>query len=200
MKFYYLILLIVCSPLVGHTQEAPNSLKAKVAVCAACHGAQGISPNPKWPNLAGQHEIYLLKQLIEMKEGKLTNSPTMTAVLISFNHDDLRDLAHYYAKMPAAEHKANHQLNIRGETLYKMGDFAKRIPACIACHGPQGRGNAEAGFPILSGQNAAYTQKQLHAFKRAIRKNDLSQIMHAISMQMSPEEMKAVALYIEGLH
>ena len=76
----------------------------------------------------------------------------------------------------------------------------KRITACIACHGPQGTGNAQAGFPVLSGQHAAYTVLQLVAFKDGKRKNDLNHIMQDISNRMSKEDMEAVAHYIEALH
>lgn len=64
----------------------------------------------------------------------------------------------------------------------------------------KGSGNAQAGFPLLSGQHAAYTIMQLQAFKDGKRTNDLNQIMQDISSKMSPEDMEAVAYYIQGLY
>jgi cytochrome c553 len=88
----------------------------------------------------------------------------------------------------------------QGEQLYQKGDYNKGIIACTTCHGPKGVGNAEAGFPVLRGQHAVYTIKQLRAFKEAKRTNDLNRVMQNISAHMSQEEMEAVAHYIESLH
>ena len=84
--------------------------------------------------------------------------------------------------------------------MYRGGDFNKHITACIACHGPKGTGNAQAGFPSISGQHAAYTIQQLQDFKEGKRKNDLNSIMRDISARMSIEDMEAVANYIAGLY
>ncbi len=43
--------------------------KAKSATCAGCHGAAGVSANPLWPNLAGQQDAYLVKQLKAFRDG-----------------------------------------------------------------------------------------------------------------------------------
>ena len=72
--------------------------KAKSAICAACHGGTGISPNPTWPNLAGQKEEYLVAQLKAFKAGERTNSQ-MTAMVASLSDDDIANLAAYYSSM-----------------------------------------------------------------------------------------------------
>lgn len=182
-------------------QENPQEAgQNKSTVCTACHGPQGISTNPEWPNLAGQHEKYFVKQLKDIKEGKSRSAPTMTAIVANLNEQDIDDLAAYYAKMPVAEGSTPEKYLKRGEQLYRGGDLNKHIAACIACHGPKGSGNAQAGFPLLSGQHAAYTIMQLQAFKDGKRTNDLNQIMQDISSKMSPEDMEAVAYYIQGLY
>lgn len=194
------LVLIMCTSLTGFAKEINDSLKKNTPICAACHGAQGISTNPQWPNLAGQHEKYLIKQLQDMQRAELIDAPTMSALARNLNQQDIDALALYYAKMPLAMGSTPAAFVARGEQLYRGGDIAKRITACIACHGPQGRGNGGAGFPVLSGQHAAYTIKQLQAFKNAQRKNDLNHIMQGITQRMSQEDMEAVAHYIEGLH
>lgn len=195
------LVLILCSSPVLFAQENPQEpAQKKSEVCTACHGPQGISMNPEWPNLAGQHEKYFVKQLKDIKEGKLRPVPTMTAIVANLNEQDMDDLAAYYAKMPITEGSTPKKYLQRGEQLYRGGDLNKHIAACIACHGPKGTGNAQAGFPLLSGQNAAYTVMQLQAFKDGKRTNDLNQIMQDISSKMSSEDMEAVAYYIQGLY
>jgi cytochrome c553 len=182
----------------GYASE--NSPPDKAAMCSGCHGSQGNSLNNEWPNLAGQHQPYLLKQLKDLQQGTTRNAPTMTPLLAHFNEQEMDDLAAYYAKMPKAEGSTPKQFVVRGEQLYRGGDFEKHITACIACHGPQGTGNAQAGFPLLSGQHAAYTIMQLQAFKNGKRTNDLNHIMQDISKRMSNDDMEAIAHYIEGLY
>lgn len=87
----------------------------------------------------------------------------------------------------------------RGEQLYRIGDRTKHITACIACHGPTGTGNADAGFPKLQGQHSKYTIAQLKAFQEGTRHNDATGVMHIITLQMSMDDMQALANYIEVL-
>lgn len=192
--------ILLCSPLIIYAQGNPQAGQNKAVVCAACHGQQGISMTPAWPNLAGQNEQYFVKQLKDIKVGKLRNVPTMTAIIANFTEQDMDDLASFYAKMPLTEGSTLKKYVQRGEQIYRGGDFDKHIAACIACHGPKGTGNAQAGFPVLSGQKSAYTVMQLQAFKDGKRTNDLNHIMQDISGRMSPDDMEAVAHYIEGLY
>ncbi|WP_131778482.1 c-type cytochrome [Legionella bozemanae] len=195
----FVLTFILFIPLVLFAQESPSAMK-KAGVCTACHGQEGNSANPEWPNIAGQHPKYFIKQLHDMKDSNLRDAPTMKALVAALNEQDMDDLAVYYAKMPLAQGSTPEKFLKRGEQIYRGGDFAKRITACIACHGPKGTGNAPAGFPVLSGQHAAYTVLQLNAFKDGKRKNDLNHIMQDISSRMSQDDMEAVAHYIEGLH
>jgi cytochrome c553 len=182
------LVFILCSPLVIYAQENIQTVENKAQVCVACHGPKGISLTPQWPNLAGQHKKYLVKQLNDLKEGKLRSSPTMAPMIAPLNEQDIDDLAAYYAKMPVGEGSTPKKFLQRGEQLYRGGDFNKHITACIA------------GFPVLSGQHAAYTMRQLQEFKEGKRTNDLNHIMQDISSRMDPDDMEAVAHYIEGLY
>ncbi|CEG55660.1 c-type cytochrome [Legionella fallonii] len=191
---------ILCSPLLVYGQDAPSPGQNKTQVCAACHGPQGISANPEWPNLAGQNEKYFIKQLNDIKQGTQRKSPTMTALIATLSPQDIAELAAFYAPLPYPQGSTPKQFLQRGEQIYRGGDFDKHITACIACHGPKGTGNAQAGFPVLSGQHAAYTLIQLRAFKNGKRTNDLNHIMQDICSRMDEEDMIAVAHYIEGLY
>ncbi|WP_242604403.1 c-type cytochrome [Legionella gresilensis] len=173
---------------------------AKAATCVACHGPEGNSTNPLWPNLAGQHALYLEKQLYDYKKVTTRNVPVMTAIAATLTDQDIKDLSAYYAKLPLNQGATPQKYVKSGEAIYRGGDLSKHITACIACHGPKGTGNAQANFPVLSGQHAQYTIAQLRAFKEGKRSNDLNEIMRDISHRMSPEDMEAVAYYIQGLH
>jgi cytochrome c553 len=199
MKKLALVLILCCSPM-AFAETNPQNIQEKAAVCIACHGQNGISTNPEWPNLAGQHPTYFVKQLNDIKAGKSRIAPTMVAMIVNLNAQEMNDLAAYYAKMPLAEGSTAKKYVQRGEQLYRGGDLDKHIPACIACHGPTGTGNEQAGFPSLSGQKAMYTMMQLQAFKDKKRTNDLNNIMQDIGSRMSQEDIEAVANYIQGLY
>ncbi|KTC97324.1 cytochrome c4 [Legionella geestiana] len=197
----HLLLVVMLSVITG-AEAADRIAKGleKSATCVACHGPAGISPNPLWPNLAGQHAPYLLKQMQDMKAGKTRNVPVMTAILANLSDEDLTDLAAYYASLPHPIGKTPKAAIAPGERLYRGGNFERHITACIACHGPGGLGNSEAGFPVISGQNAAYTAQQLADFRDKKRANDYNAIMRDISARMTQEDMNAISAYVAGLY
>lgn len=176
-----------------------NTAPEKAAMCAGCHGAQGVSSNPDWASLAGQHASYLAKQLHNYKDTNTRNNPIMTSIVTQLSDDDITQIADYYASLPIPKGTTPQQYKTRGEELYRRGDLDKHITACIACHGPHGTGNAQAGFPVLSGQQPAYTVQQLLAFQNKTRSNDLNSIMRDISARMNREDMEAVAHYLAGI-
>ncbi len=193
-------ILVLCHALLAHAAGNEQAGEQKSAVCAACHGAKGVSTNSAWPSLAGQHAGYFVKQLRDFKQGATRNAPVMISFVAGLTAQDMGDLAAFYAALPLPEGSTPKQYLIRGEQLYRGGDYGKHITACIACHGPKGTGNGQAGFPVLSGQQAVYTVQQLEAFKQGKRRNDLNAIMRDISARMSREDMEAVANYVAGLH
>lgn len=75
-----------------------NAGKAKAAACAACHGAEGISANPVWPNLAGQKEVYLVKQMKAFKDGS-RKDPMMGPMAMPLSDADMANLAAYFASL-----------------------------------------------------------------------------------------------------
>ncbi len=72
--------------------------KAKAAVCVACHGVKGISPNPQWPNLAGQQDQYLILALKAYRDGG-RNNPIMSPLAKNLSDADIENLAAYYASL-----------------------------------------------------------------------------------------------------
>ena len=194
-----IFLLALCNSFALFAASDAQNGQEKSVICAACHGPKGISINPSWPSLAGQHATYLIKQLQNFKEKKGRDDPTMAPMVASLSEQDITDLAAFYAALPLPEGSPAKQVSTRGEQLYRRGDMDQHITACIACHGTKGTGNAQAGFPLLSGQQSDYTVLQLKAFKAGKRSNDLNSIMRDICGRMSTDDMEAVANYIAGL-
>lgn len=183
----------------AHAAGDPAAGQAKVAVCAACHGADGNSANPEWPKLAGQHQGYTVKQLKEFKAGKRENA-MMAPMAMPLSEQDMSDIGAYYASVPRSGGFASETMVKLGEKIYRGGNAGSKIPACMACHGPSGAGDPLAGFPSLSGQHAKYIELQLNAFKDGIRNNDDKSMMRDVARWMSKEEIQAVSEYISGLH
>lgn len=184
----------------GFAESNSTQGLVKTATCAACHGINGVAINPEWPNLAGQHAGYIIKQLQDYKANKTRQEPIMSAFAMTLSDKDIEEIAKYYASLKHAKPAKASQDAKKGKEIYTRGDLKKHITACIACHGPDGTGNAQAGFPVLSGQNVNYTIGQLKAFKTKRRSNDINGIMHDISKRMTAQDMQDVAEYVNSVH
>lgn len=89
--------VLLCLPLMAQGGDAAAG-KAKAGTCASCHGTEGISSNSLWPNLAGQQEQYLIKQLKAFRDGA-RNDPLMSPMSKALSDQDIEDLAAYYASL-----------------------------------------------------------------------------------------------------
>ena len=173
--------------------------KALTGVCIACHSEDGNSPVGTFPNIAGQTEQYLLKQLEDIQGGERP-VPVMAGMLDGFSEQDLEDMAAFYSGNERAYGAADPELVELGESIYRSGIERKKIAACTACHSPTGAGNGPAGFPLLAGQWPEYTEQQLKAFRDGLRHNDGDgRMMRATAEDMNDKEIAAVAAYLYGL-
>lgn len=177
----------------------PDAGKALTPVCAACHGADGNSLVATFPKLAGQQEGYLLKQLKDIKSGARPVTE-MTGLLDNLNDQNLADIAAYFASQKGTVGQASEELVELGAKIYRTGNPETGVPACMACHGPAGKGLGSAAFPALGGQHATYTKSQLEKFQKAERDNDPAAIMRDIAIKMNYREIEAVSSYIQGLY
>jgi cytochrome c553 len=181
----------------------------KAAVCTACHGVNGNSVNPEWPSIAGQNAAYIREQLAMFKSRQRVNE-VMYPIVASMSEQDFADVAAFFAAQTPTGLEADPSYWKAGETLYKSGDLARNIPACTACHGPAGQGNAAAGYPALRAQHSVYTVKQLQNYLTQNRYRDPtdpakvhqtrnSGMMTTIAARLTPEDIRNVASYLQGL-
>jgi cytochrome c553 len=183
------------SALAAGSKEAGQ---AKAATCSACHGVDGNSLNPEWPNLAGQGEVYIVRQLQAFKTGQRQNvlmSP-MAAIL---SDEDMADLAAFFSSQAVRGGEADPSKFKTGQRVYRSGKVNEQVMACAGCHGPDGRGNAPAGFPAVHGQHSTYVAAQLRAYKSGARATDPNQMMRTVAASLSEDEIDAVASFIQGL-
>ena len=203
--------LAIISCLLLSWSYAGNSLaadaaagKTKSAACTACHGADGNSAAPTFPKLAGQGEKYLLKQLRDIRDGARP-IPAMTGQLNGKTDEDLADIAAYYSAQARSGSHTKPELADLGAQVYRAAVAERGVPACSACHSPNGKGNAPAGYPALAGQHAEYIETQLRAYRKgyedaAGRTNDGdAKIMRTIAFGLSDGQLTAVASYAAGL-
>ena len=188
----------------------------KAGTCAACHGLDGNPTDPQYPRLAGMPERYLAKQIALFKGGE--RSSGMAAIMAPFasmlSAQDARDIGAYYSTQKAGAGVADDTVIATGpnagkpfyavgQQLYRSGDAARGIPACMACHGPDGAGNPGPAYPQLSGQQSAYVVRRLEEYRTgttAERDPAHFQIMAAIAQPLTDEEIGSLASYVQGLH
>jgi cytochrome c553 len=175
--------------------------QGKAAACGACHGMDGNSTDAQNPRLAGQSEQYIVRQLTDFKAGKRQN-PIMMGMAAPLTPQDMHDIGAYFAKQKPLPGVADKALVDQGQTLYREGDTARGIPACMACHGPDGRGNPGAMYPQLTSQHAKYVEATLKSWHDGTAWGDdaHAKIMPSIAQKLDDKDIAALASYIEGLH
>ncbi|HJU08152.1 MAG TPA: c-type cytochrome, partial [Rhodanobacteraceae bacterium] len=175
--------------------------QAKAAACGACHGMDGNSTDAQYPKLAGENEQYIVTQLMKFKSGERQNS-IMQGMAAPLSPQDMHDIGAYFAGKESLPGVSDQALAVPGGKLYREGDASRGIPACMACHGPDGHGNPGAIYPQLAGQHADYVQKTLQAWHDGTTwgNEQHAQIMPAIAQRLTKADIEAVASYVEGLH
>lgn len=174
----------------------------KAAVCGACHGPGGNSSNPEWPKLAGQHAAYTYQALKQLKSGA-RKAPVMNAQAQPLSDQDMRDLAAHFAVQKPAPGVGSPDAVPVAQKLYRAGDAARQLPACSACHGPQGAGNAAARYPRIGGQHAKYAANMLRNYRAQANAAGIdpnTAIMATIAGKLTDAEIEALASYLNGLH
>ncbi len=182
--------------------RAAQTPPAIVATCAACHGVNGVSVAPTFPDLAGQLAPYLIAQIRDFKTHKRADplaKSIMWGMAATIPSNEIATVARYFASQsgpaPGTEPDA---LVEAGRKIFTGGIASTNTPACMACHGPNGQGLPPL-FPRLAGQHAMYVTTQLGYFKQGLRTNGSSSIMQSIASKLTPKEIKEVAAFIRTL-
>jgi cytochrome c553 len=183
--------------------DAAKGQAIAAGVCAGCHGADGNSPIPVNPILAGQGADYIAKQLMDFRSvnGKppARMNPIMAGMAMMVPPEEAKNVGAWFASQkPKGQPEKDPKTLVVGQKLWRGGDLVKGIPACAGCHGATGAG-LPAQYPRLAGQYPEYTEAQLKAFRAGDRANDAEKVMRMIAAKMSDVEIKAVAEYAASL-
>jgi len=194
----------------------PEAGQAKTQLCAACHGIDGNSMVDMYPRLAGQSERYIAQQLMLIASGQRNEGliVTMLPFVEGLTEQDMRDIGAYFASQTSGAGVADDAVVEEGtyagmkfyeigQQIYRGGDPARGIPACLACHGPSGAGNPGPPYPSIGGQHATYVAQRLQHYQAGkSQEEDPSQfqIMSTVTHSLTEQEIQALASYVQGLH
>ena len=215
MKKIIFSLLVALSSVSAVQAADANAGKEKSATCSACHGPTGVSASPMFPNLAGQNDAYIIKQLKDFKSGARTDA-MMAPMAANLSEADMADLAAHFSGLPSANEQAAASASTGSSTdaapvsspaagnveivastpasaIY-AGDVAAgkdKALVCAACHGADGNSLVPM-YPSLAGQSANYIAKQLADFKSGNRKDP---VMAGMVAALSKEDMNDLAAF-----
>jgi len=194
----------------------PEAGQAKTQLCAACHGIDGNSVVDMYPRLAGQSERYIAHQLMLIASGQRSEGlvVTMLPFVEGLTEQDMRDIGAYFASQTSGAGVADDALVEEGayagmkfyeigQQIYRGGDPARGVPACLACHGPSGAGNPGPPYPSIGGQHATYVAQRLQHYQagKSQEENPAQfHIMASVTQSLTEQEIQALASYIQGLH
>ena len=175
--------------------------EAKAAVCGACHGMDGNSALAMYPKLAGQNESYTVRQLAQFKNGQRNNA-IMLPFASPLSDQDMHDLGAFFASKQATPGQTDEAYVARAQALYRAGDAKLGVPACMACHGPSGRGMAGSAYPQVAGQWSEYVSAKLTEWRAGTTWGDdeHAKIMPEIAKRLGEKDIAALASYMQGLH
>lgn len=174
------------------------AVKSAVQTCSTCHGPNGRSVSPTFPNLAAQTAPYIEGQLKAFKDQSRADPDAqayMWGMAAQLSDGMITSLATYYAAQPAAapSKTGDPALIAKGKRLFEEGVPTRQIPPCASCHGAHGEG--QAVFPRLAGQHAPYLLKQLLVIQNVLR---TAPVMHGVIKDLTRDQMQSVVAYLES--
>lgn len=188
----------------------------KAGACAACHGLDGNPTDPQYPRLAAMPERYVAQELALFKSGQRNSgmAAVMMPMAAPLSAQDMRDLGAYFAQQKAGAGIADDTAIAAGpyagmkyfevgEKLFRGGDPARGLPACMACHGPTGAGNPGPAYPHIAGQQSAYAVRRLQEYRTGTTTQadpHAFNIMATVAKSLTDEEIQALGSYLQGLH
>ena len=179
-------------------QVRQSAAQLAATTCSTCHGTDGRSTAPTFPNLAAQTAPYLEQQLKAFRDQTRADPDAQAYMwgMASQMSDELISAiaAHYAAQAPARGRATAPKLEAAGKIIFQQGVVDKGIPACATCHGNQAQGNGP--FPRLAGQHAGYLLKQMLVIQSVLR---LAPVMHGVIKELTRAQMEAVAAYLQAV-
>lgn len=178
----------------------PDTIAQRVVACAACHGNEGRATNEGYyPRIAGKPQGYLYNQLLNFRDGRRRNA-AMSYLVAHQTDAYLGEIAAYFAAQqlpypPSRSGNATPAELERGRQLAELGDAARSIPACSACHGRQLTGVLPA-TPGLLGLPRDYLSAQIGAWKGGSRRATAPDCMAEIARALGPEDVGAVSAWL----
>lgn len=163
------------------------------AQCAGCHGANGISVSPLWPNLAGQQRAYLVRALLAYRAGR-RKAPPMNMMAAGLSDAQIANLAAYFSGL-AGQAPAQAPRSDPPAVDLAAGVDLVSARACATCHGPNGL-SVNPAVPDLAGQKQAYLAAALDAYRSGLRRESL---MSRVARGLTDEDVKQLALYYSKL-
>jgi len=176
-----------------------TALYRMIKTCGICHGVNGRSISPTFPNLAAQTAPYIESQLRAFKDQSRADPDAqayMWGMASQLNDAMISDLANYFAALPppSAGRPGNPAVISQGKRLFEEGMPVRNVPPCADCHGSHAEGTAV--LPRLAGQHAPYLFKQMLAIQSTLR---VAPAMHGVVKDLDKEQMQAVVAYLESL-
>jgi len=183
-------------------QIAIAGVAAGRASCAACHRADGTGqPMHAIPALAGLSSAYLHRQLTYFADGQ-RESAIMAPYAKRLNDSERQAVAAYFASLaPVRRDTTDHApsgLLTRGKALFENGIAQSEMPACVKCHGADGRG-IDPLSPSIAGQSASYIERQLSSWHAGKPRGPAGVFMRAEASHLSKFDIEAVSAYVAGL-
>ena len=191
-------LLILSVP----ARAAAGDMEPRVRACTACHGKEGrATADGYFPRIAGKPAGYLANQLINFQEGR-RSYPPMTDLIEHLSAQYLGEMASYFSALdlpypPPAAVRASAPAMEHGRALVQQGDAARRIPACVACHGSALTG-VQPATPGLLGLPRDYINSQLGAWTTAQRRAQAPDCMAQIARLLTSEDVSAVSAWLSA--
>ena len=197
------LLAVPCAARAQISEQAPDTMAARVLACASCHGDKGQGTNDDYfPRLAGKPAGYLYNQLIAFREGR-RKYPPMNYLLEFLPDPYLKAMADYFAsEQPPFPQPAiptvSSAILARGQMLATKGDAARDIPACANCHGAAFTG-MEPAVPGLLGLRANYISAQLGGWRYGTRTAAAPDCMQIVAGHLTENDVAAVAAWLSSL-
>ena len=174
------------------------ALRKTIETCGTCHGINGRSVSPTFPNLAAQTAPYIEAQLHAFKDQTRADPDAqayMWGMASQLSDASISGLASYFSQQSAAPGRGgNTTLIAQGKQIFVEGVPGQQIPACATCHGAQAQGNGP--FPRLAGQHAPYLLRQLLVIQSVLR---TAPVMHGVIKDLTRPQMEAVVAYLESI-